>query len=195
MSLNGLNIPSPICFSQFINELIFAKSLNGFRRQSTMPKWEGESLVSPSWWQKPLKKAMQWLTLCLASLGDLCSEPLAFWSSSSRHGEWAKKLPPRPTLPHSSVWRCSGALCPNFPVQHRWQQLVTAHITLVMGASIVMECILAIEEWRLCELPVWETKQSLYPDFSDKVRQKDSAKKSQFISWTAYPAMHFRGNL
>lgn len=33
------------------------------------------------------------------------------------------------------------------------QQLL---ITLVIGASIVMECILAIEECRLCELPAWD---------------------------------------
>lgn len=38
------------------------------------------------------------------------------------------------------------------------QQLL---ITLVIGASIVMECILAIEECRLCELPAWDKAESV----------------------------------
>lgn len=91
--------------------------------------------------------------------------------------------------------RRSGALCPSIPLQHDWQQLVTRHVTLVMGASIVMEWILAIEECRLWELPVRETKQNLYPDFNDKAWQEHSAKKTWFGFRTAYPAVPFRGNL
>lgn len=100
-----------------------------------------------------------------------------------------------PEASTASLLSLDAVLEPCAPVQHNWQQLVTHHITLVMGASIVIECILAIEECRLCELPVWETKQNLYPDFNDKAWHEDSAKKTWFVFHTAYPAVPFRGNL
>lgn len=68
--------------------------------------------------------------------------------------------------------------------QHSWD------ITLVMGASIVMEWTLAMEERRRWELPACKTEQNLYPDCRDKEEQPATPE-----AFPAYPTVPFRGNL
>lgn len=79
----------------------------------------------------------------------------AFLKLQQWWGEQGKELHQRLVLPWSLM------------AQH------SCDITLVMGASIVMEWTLAMEERRRWELPVSKTEQNLYPDCRDKAGLED----------------------